>query len=512
MTVAFRQQLEASQLQGLLATEFVNKNDYRYRPDDPLWRLTNNSKLHIRMDSSITGAFSRQTRPYFRVVLANYAKGRSGYTVSNVCNALRFLHVHFPNEDLLSESGFLTIRANIGKRHEWRLSTVRGFFRYWYDLGYWGISKEFLASIGGMRLEGNTKFRAVLTNDPHDGPYTPLESQAIFDCMNNALSDRKVNVTDYFSVYLLLTTAQRPVQLASLRFSDFFQKNGKFYANVPDAKGRNVPFRGRFTEHEIPEDVHIAMRMHRQHVHAEMGKCHGTLDLPVFPNYREFERNPVSAQDELTIDHYEPSFALAGACTRVEQAIQAMSERTGETIHLTPKRFRSTTGTDMAREGYGAAVIAAKLGHADLQHVGAYVQSQPEFAELINQAVGSMLAPLAQAFAGTLVRGEAEAIRGNDLTSRIRTIDGSEAVGNCGSFGFCGVNAPVGCYTCNRFQPWVDAPHHEVMDALLEERQQILDLTGDKTIAAQSDRAILAVADVIQRCADMKVQMAERGV
>ncbi|EHJ04230.1 site-specific integrase [Marinobacter manganoxydans] len=503
MTLAFHSQIEVDELRALLETEFVNINDYRYRPIDPIWRLTNNSKLHIQMDS-ISEIFPIEKRPYFRIALAHYAKGRSGSTVSNVCQALWFVHKSFPNEDMLSEAGFLSIRAGTRKSHEWRLSTIRGFFRYWHNIGYWGVSKEFLASIADMRLESNSKFTAIRNSDPHIGPYSPLESQAIFDCMNNALSAGTIDLTDYFSVYLLLTTAQRPVQLAALRFSDFYRRNNKFYVNVPEAKGRGVPFRGRFTEHEIPEDVHIAMRLHRQRVYDEMGEGAESLDLPVFPNYGEFRRSPVSTQAELTIDHYLPSTSLSDACTRVEREIQARSERTGETIHLTPKRFRSTMGTDMAREGYGAAVIAAKLGHADLQHVGAYVESQPEFAELINKAVGSMLAPLAQAFAGTLIRDEGEAVRGNDPASRIRTVDGSKTVGNCGSYGFCGVNAPVGCYTCNRFQPWVDAPHHEVMDALLEERQRILDVTGDKTIAAQSDRSILAVADVIQQCSDLK--------
>jgi integrase len=421
-----------------------------------------------------------------------------------VCADFRYFSANYIHENLLSEKGFLSIRANISREHEYRLSRVRGFFRFWHDMGFWGVEKEFLASIADMKLEGNPKFRAVLTNDPNEGPYTPIESRAIFDCMNNALSSGSINVADYFIVYLLLTTAQRPVQIASLRFSDFYKKNGKFFANVPQAKGRGVPFRGAFQEHEIPEDAFIAMELHRQGVLAEIGEGNESLDLPVFPNFGEFEGAPVAAQSELTIDHYAPAFAILEACTRVEADIEAMSERTGEAIHLTPKRFRSTMGTDLAREGRGTAIIAAKLGHADMQHAGAYVQSQPEFAEKINKAIGGMLAPLAQAFAGTLVNSEADAVRGDDKTSRIRTTDGTEAVGNCGSYGFCGVNAPIGCYTCNRFQPWVDAPHHEVMDALLEERQQILDVTGDKTMAAQSDRTILAVADVMQKCAEMK--------
>jgi len=503
VTAVFRQQMKESELQKLLDNTFVNINGYSIRPSDQVWILSNNSQLHIRIET-VTEVFPEEIQPYFRVVLAHFAKDRSAYSVSNVCKDLKFLFARFPNESVLSESGFLTYLSALSQGDEHKLSRIRGFLRFWYDIGYYGVSKEFLSSIADFKLEGNEKFKAILTSDPNEGPFTPIETQAILDSMNNALSAGSIDVTDYFALYLLLTTAQRPIQLMSLRFSDFYQKSGKFYVNIPRAKQRGVPFRGSFDSHEVPEDVHIAMRLHRHKVYEQIGEGASSIDLPVFPNYRKFEEAPIAAVEELTLDHYAPAHHLGdGVCRRAMQLLGAMSERTGETIHLTPKRFRSTMGTDMAREGFGAAPIASKLGHVDLQHTGAYVQSSPEFAEVINKAVGATLAPLAQAFAGTLIRDEEEALRGNDPTSRIRTTDGSKGVGNCGSFGFCGVNAPVGCYTCNRFQPWVDAPHQEVMDALLEERQQILDLTGDKTVAAQLDRSILAAADVIQQCGDM---------
>jgi hypothetical protein len=42
------------------------------------------------------------------------------------------------------------------------------------------------------------------------------------------------------------------------------------------------------------------------------------------------------------------------------------------------------------------------------------------------------------------------------------------------------------------------------MDALLAERDYVIDVTGDETIARQLDRSILAVADVIQQCEAMR--------
>lgn len=98
-----------------------------------------------------------------------------------------------------------------------------------------------------------------------------------------------------------------------------------------------------------------------------------------------------------------------------------------------------------------------------------------------------------------LVRSESNAIRGDDLNSRIKA--NGEGIGTCGSYGFCGANVPIPCYTCLHFQPWLDGPHEIVYKELIAERERLLELTGDKQIAAVNDRSILAVADVIQRCA-----------
>lgn len=106
--------------------------------------------------------------------------------------------------------------------------------------------------------------------------------------------------------------------------------------------------------------------------------------------------------------------------------------------------------------------------------------------------------PYAQAFAGTIVKNESEAIRGEDLSSRVRK--DNDSVGTCGSFGFCSALAPIACYTCNKFQPWQEAPHKSILEWLVEERERILEVTGDSTMAAINDRSIIAVTQVILLC------------
>jgi hypothetical protein len=149
------------------------------------------------------------------------------------------------------------------------------------------------------------------------------------------------------------------------------------------------------------------------------------------------------------------------------------------------------------------------LDHSDTQNVGVYVASVPEIAERIDRAIAMELAPLAQAFKGALIADESEATRRGDPASRILDprIDRSmKPMGSCGQNSFCGFNAPIACYTCKNFEPWLDGPHEAVLEHLLEKREQLL-VTTDKRMAAINDRTILAVAEVIQLCRDANAEV-----
>ena len=76
---------------------------------------------------------------------------------------------------------------------------------------------------------------------------------------------------------------------------------------------------------------------------------------------------------------------------------------------------------------------------------------------------------------------------------------------SCGKYGFCGSLAPIACYTCRSFQPWLDGPHEAVLNLLISERDRLLGV--DARIASINDRTILAVAEVVRRCAELRNDM-----
>jgi len=235
------------------------------------------------------------------------------------------------------------------------------------------------------------------------------------------------------------------------------------------------------------------------------------LELPLFPDYKalkEVAGAPVRLRAALETDRLHiASKDVTRVCRLIVKETQIFSERTGELLKITSNRFRYTTGTRAAREGFGEMVIAELLDHSDNQNAGVYIENIPEHVASLDKAVGQQLAPYAQAFSGVIVDSEGAAKRGDELASRIK-IDG-EGVGTCGEYGFCGASVPVPCYTCIHFQPWLDGPHELVYEELIAERERLLKVTDDTQIAAVNDRSILAVADVVQRCAARREELTD---
>lgn len=146
----------------------------------------------------------------------------------------------------------------------------------------------------------------------------------------------------------------------------------------------------------------------------------------------------------------------------------------------------------------------------DLQHVDVYFEASPAIVDNIDKAMGRQLAPLARAFKGRLVEDEDHSTNKGEPGSRI--IDfrvSSRPLASCAGKGQgCAFNKPVACYSCFRFEPWLDGPHELVLKRLEADRER---WAHDERMAAINDVAIEAVREVIAECAQARAQQASRG-
>ncbi|MGY9355608.1 site-specific integrase [Citrobacter braakii] len=497
---------------------------YKFDPDELVWVLDRNVRVNTTF---VRGMLDPSLHEGCISTLLHYAENLSPAHTRNIDVAFR----RFLEEAGVSEvtpEALINYRSTLSARDEYRLGTLRGFLYKWNALGYPGVSDDVVRLLEGWQLRGNEKGDRVKRRDPTEGPLTDNELRAFNDSAVNAFSKELIGIGDLALALLLSHTGRRPNQLCELRVGDLdpAHKNNKgeplFVIHIPRGKTRARSFRAEFKAFALkPELWEVLQAQSRSVIDVFEGKVGHPLQdadrklLPLFPNeLRVAEVCSVSDLRQLTSADYlhRSSASVTEFLKKLVRISECYSERTGDLLNVIATRFRYTTGTRAAREGFGEVVIAELLDHSDLQNAGVYIKDIPEHVEALDRAMGHQLAPYAQAFAGVLVDREEDATRGDDPSSRVR--HRGAGAGTCGSFGFCGGNVPVPCYTCIHFQPWLNGPHEQFYEWLVQEKDRVLSITGDETVASAHDRTILAVAQVIRLCRERREEIemeASRG-
>ncbi|KAG1440565.1 hypothetical protein G6F57_018978 [Rhizopus arrhizus] len=114
----------------------------------------------------------------------------------------------------------LNYRAGLQQSKEWYLGSFAGFLRKWVQLGYPGVGEDVELLLKQLRLKGNDKGVSVLTWDPHDGPFTHLEEEALQSALNQAYAKGDVSTADFTLAWLFILLGQRSKQYASLKVCD----------------------------------------------------------------------------------------------------------------------------------------------------------------------------------------------------------------------------------------------------------------------------------------------------
>jgi integrase len=495
-------------LRSVSAQDFISRDGYEVSFNALSWKLSKDIRVRVVNAAKF---LSEHLYESHREVIAFYARGNSPHYVATL-NREFVEYLKFVGEaQQFSVESFISYRATLGRDSESRLATLRTFIRKWASLGYDGIPQETIRLLDKWTLSGRDKGNPIRSMCPERGPLTDIEMDAVLSGAIEAYEVGKISHSDISLAMTVMMTGRRPIQITALKIGDLHYHTEKYILNVPRAKQRNEGgWRRTFKQVPIVEDLLILLQQQAELVYQEfelLGPINSELrdKLPLFPNYSAYNSSEeLTAQLNTDRLHIRVDM-LQSTMLNVATKISVNSERTGEPILINAYRFRYTLGTNLGREGKGEYVIAEALDHSDTQHTGVYVKNLPEIVERIDKAVAYQLAPIAQAFQGVVIKTEYEARRGNDPSSRIS--NGTDNLGSCGSYGFCGALAPVACYTCSHFQPWLDGPHEDVLDHLLQERDRILDHTDDRKIVSVNDRLILAVSDVIVRCKKIKEEI-----
>ncbi len=504
-----------------LATNSISQTStshegYAFEFSSTTWKISRQHKINLKW---VVQFLSAEIATSFIKVLGHYAKNYSAAHANNQC--LRFQHFaaerHKKDKQPLtriSAEALIGYRATLDREHEHYLGTLRGFLKSWGNLGYSGLDDGVLNLLENWRIRGNIKGRAVQTLCPAEGPLSDLEFEALHLKVIDEFDKDALSIEDFALIQILMATGRRPSQLADLKIKDFIDIKSQSglrecLLNIPRRKQRGTNWRQQFRPFALSPSIgSLVIRLieqHKTHLLAfyNVSSLANFDEFPLFPKWSAIVALPKDSERHLeTIikspDFHHTAHTISTCTNAIISRLDIPSERTGKRLRVFPTRLRRTLATRAAREGFGELIIAELLDHTDTQNARVYTENVPEHVDAINEAVARQLAPLAQAFAGVVVAKESDAIRGDDLESRVRGERGG--LGTCGHYGFCGALAPIACYTCRNFQPWVDGPHKEVLDSLIAERDRILEITKDNVMASVNDRTVLAVTQVLQIC------------
>lgn len=509
---------DLAQTLGLATTAKVSKSvsfhGYEFDTEAERWTLNKDRTINTDFITS----FAPSIQEDIRGTLSYFAEHKSAAHTANVHREIKaYLST---GETTITEHGLLTLKSGYTKKNEYRVGVLRVFLKQMHILDFDALNDECLELLNGWKLAGNDQGTAVLSLDPEDGPFSDIEYEAILDGLDNNYAEGKLNNEGYSIAQLFAATGRRPIQLTSLKIGDLRIDNKvlgtpTYILNIPRAKVRGRAFRATFTDFAITEYIGQVLDKHIKEVVIKSNRVIGrSLNkgeialLPLFPDYNDLPLLKDLPQHDVlswlkTDALHLTSTMVVSELKSIINTLKIISERTNQPLKITAYRFRYTLGTRAARENAGVLTIATLLDHIDTQHAGVYVQNHPDHAATISAIMNAPLMRYANAFQGKLVKDEVEAHNKLPGAGRIRTENSQDNIGSCGTNAFCRDYAPIACYLCKKFMPWQDAPHHLILKDLVEERDRISKETGDLTIAAINDRAIIAVTQVIKQCAEL---------
>ncbi|MBR0783298.1 tyrosine-type recombinase/integrase [Bradyrhizobium iriomotense] len=437
--------------------------------------------------------------------------------VGNTFSALAYLHrsEHFRacaangagiDERLISEL------RQVPRLVHYRLGYVRAWYRWCAQQKLPQFSSDVAATLDELVIGRNEQGRAVRTRDPVKGAFDELEYIALTTALRASASSSVLDLEERTALWLAIGLGCNPLAYALLREEDYKpiveHRTGRILhlLYVPRIKKGDEEFRSQFHPEILNEDMGplVAALIAQNKLRREAEGWADEYGHPLF----------AAAQPRLdlrgTLREYAmhvPPQEIAGMIERAVRKLGVKSHRTGDYLRANPRRFRRTFATRAVEEGAFPVELAMMLDHSDLQTVQVYYETRSNQVQRLDAALALKLAPLADAFMGRVVVDESEAVNGGNPAKRIpwfrrqpgQAPERNGNLGTCGA-GACGLYAPISCYTCEKFQPWKNGPHREMLDWLCSERVRREKDGRDPQIVRLHDATILAVAEVVTLC------------
>ncbi|MDK2768395.1 MAG: site-specific integrase [Sphingomonas sp.] len=510
-------------LNGADETFIVSFSGHRVDTSARRWRLSQQHVIDVSWIDDVERPVGSALRRFARHLVANYsadyARGQLSYLKKLVApDVATAISRDLQFDDALSYRTYAAFGEEVAKgisgQHQGGyLSAYIRWYLWCLDGGLSVFDADVGAELDRIEFRDVAKGVAVMRQDPSAGPLTRVEYEALQEALRG---DRAtdLSLSDRVAVWLFIAFGTNPKNLIWLDESDLVSTSLQdgttvHELRIPRIKKRTAGPRDQFrTRKLIPEIAALLQELIVEN-RALASATNGTTAAR--PLLRRDERAALIGTEFEDERFRMVPTDLRETLFRVVRVLDLRS-RDGSPLQLTPRRLRYTFATRLVAGGASPQEVADALDHTDTSHVMVYFNTRSDIVQRLDKALGLALAPIAQAFMGTVIGGKDQATRGADRASRIPhyspTLKSLETVGYCGSFSLCGLFAPIACYTCKHFQAWIDGPHEAVFDELERQRDERLASGADPKMTQIHDRTMLAVAEVVIRCSQRETDAA----
>ncbi|HEY8315154.1 MAG TPA: hypothetical protein VIG51_13415 [Candidatus Baltobacteraceae bacterium] len=290
---------------------------------------------------------------------------------------------------------------------EWKFHYSRDWFRWSADQGFAAFEDaELLYELLALRIPGNTKGEAVLSEDPDEGPIDDLEEIAL----RAALHRDTDNLLARALTWAFLALGCNPKNLVYLCEGDLrhvIHGEHDFYSlDMPRIK-KGVEPRAVLKPRKL--DGFLARLFN------ELIERNARLDIPEGFSRPLFCRlTPRPDCVGTTIERFAYHFTTKDLLSMVKEyviSLGVVSHRTSKPLHVTPRRLRYRFATKKVQEGCPMEILKDLLDHSDLQNVMVYY-SGASMTERLDEALAVTVGPIVNRFMGRVVSGEIDATDG----------------------------------------------------------------------------------------------------
>lgn len=512
---AWQSQLAAQPLPEVART----RDDVEFYPDLDHWKFRTGGKsvsCNFGTLPNVTPAFLHG----FKQAMVGVAETQQGSSISNrfaeVAALLRFSAQHHAEaiDTLVYEDLARFARHSPGKSGQ--LSSSKSLLQNWATLGFHGVAPGLAQEFPPCK-QCQTGV-AVVTQDPRKGPLDDQEFEAILEAINFGLEQGTIELDRALGVRLMALLGMRPAQLALAKCRDVKKDQyGRVMFDLFLIKGDDQATRDEFITLPLEPTTGEALWDYRDQVQAAFaGRLPDLGDAPLFPQVDQAEE----AEYAPGLTYHATSQTMGARITRTLatafKTFRATSVRLrGETISVSPVRFRRSFAQRGADEGIDIWTLAHLLSHRTIQNVKAYFEVTDRIRARFSKKIALQMAPLANAFGAQLriLKDLSEATRPIPASRipdlRLDEYGDIKWLASCASCASCSQWRPYACLAgCPSFEPFLDAELEPILDRLILERAQGMET--DEKIAKIRDRAIYGCAQIMLRQRELLDQEAQQ--